>query len=103
MKIETKFNIGDRIYYGDETVCYEGRIEDIKITFFLGKPTLQYIVDTQVINEKDRYRDFDESRLHSTPDELLKMQIKRYELQISHMKDRIEEIKKRINNGGKNT
>lgn len=103
MIIETKFNIGDRIYYGDETVCYDGKIEDIKITFFLGKPTLQYKVDTQVINSQDGYRDFDESRLHSTPDELLKMQIRRYELQIGHMKDRTEEIKNRINNGGKNT
>jgi hypothetical protein len=103
MIIETKFNIGDRIYYGDETVCYDGKIEDIKITFFGGKPILQYRVDTQFINEKDRYKDFDESRLYSTPNELLKMQIRRYELQIGHMKDRIEEIKKRINNEGKNT
>lgn len=103
MIIETKFNIKDRIYYGDETVCYEGKIEDIKITFFGGQPILQYRVDTQVINSHDRYKDFDESRLYSTPDELLKMQIRRYELQIGHMKERIEEIKKRINNGGKNT
>ena len=99
MIIKTKFNINDRIYYGDETVCYEGKIDDIKITFFLKEPIIQYHVDTQFINSQDRFRDFDESRLYSTPDELLNMQIRRYELQIGHMKDKIDEIKKRINNG----
>lgn len=99
MIIETKFNIGERIYYGDETVCYEGKIKDIKITFFGGKSIIQYHVDKKIANLEDRYRDFDESRLYSTPDELLKMQIRRYELQIGHMKDKIEEIKKRIDSG----
>jgi hypothetical protein len=99
MIIETKFNIGERIYYGDETVCYKGKIEDIKITLFGGKPIIQYSVDTQLINGKDRYRDFDESRLHSTPNELLKMQIKNFELRIEWLNDKIEEIKKKINNG----
>lgn len=96
MIIETKFNIGDRIYYGDETVCYEGKIKDIKITFFEGKPIIQYHVDKQIANLEDRYRDFDESRLYSSPDELLKMQIRRYEIQIGHLKDRIEETKKKF-------
>jgi hypothetical protein len=99
MIIKTKFDIKDRIYYGDETVCYEGRIEDIKITFFDDRYVVEYRVDTQVINEKDRYREFHEWDLHSTPDELLKMQIKNFELRIKHLNDRIGEIQKRINNG----
>lgn len=96
MIIETKFNIGDRVYYGDETVCYGGSIHDIKISFFGGSVIIMYEVDTHVISEKYRYKDFDEGRLYSSPDELLKMQIRRYEKQIEHLKEKIIELKKKI-------
>jgi hypothetical protein len=96
MTIETKFNIGDKVYYGDETVCYDGRIYDIKISFFGGNAIIIYVVDTQFINQQDRYKDFDEFRLYSSPDELLKMQIRRYEKQIEHLKEKIIELKKKI-------
>ena len=96
MIIETKFNIGDKVYYGDETICYNGRIYDIKISFFGGSAIIMYVVDTNVISEKDRYKDFDEGRLYSSPDELLKMQIRRYEGQIKNLLKTIEELKKKI-------
>lgn len=97
MIIETKFNIGDKVYYGDENVCYDGKINDIKISFFGGNAIIMYVVDTQFINQEDRYKDFDEGRLYSSPDELLKMQIRRYERHIEVFKNRIEELKKKIN------
>jgi hypothetical protein len=96
MTIETKFNIGDKVYYGDETVCYNGKIYDIKISFFGGSAIIMYVVDTNIISEKDRYKDFDEGRLYSSPDELLKMQIRRYEKQIEHLREKIIELKKKI-------
>lgn len=96
MIIETKFNIGDKVYYGDETICYDGKIYDIKISFFGGSAIIMYVVDTQVINQQDRYKDFDEGRLYSSPDELLKMQIRRYEKQIEHLREKIIELKKKI-------
>lgn len=99
MIIETKFNIGDRVYYGDENTCNEGRVVDIQIVFFDKRYSISYKVDTQVINEKDRYREFNELSINSSPNELLQMQIMRCERQIAGIKDRIEEIKKRINNG----
>jgi hypothetical protein len=96
MTIETKFNIGDKVYYGDETICYDGKIYDIKISFFGGSAIIMYVVDTNIISEKDRYKDFDEGRLYSSPDELLKMQIRRYEKQIEHLREKIIELKKKI-------
>ena len=97
MTIETKFNIGDYIYFGNEESCNQGVIKDINITFFGGNHMIRYTVDTMLItNEKDRYRDFDESVLHSSPNELLQRQVKRYEIKIGHMKDKIEEIKKQL-------
>lgn len=104
MTIETKFNIGDYIYFGNEESCHQGVINNIIITFFGGNHIIRYKVDTMFNilprlispNEKDRYREFDESVLHSSPNELLQRQIKRYEIKIGHMKDKIEEVKKQL-------
>jgi hypothetical protein len=103
MTIETKFNIGDYIYFGNEESCNQGYVKDINITFFGGNHIIRYTVDTMfnilprlITNEKDRYIYFDESVLHSSPNELLQRQIKRYEGKIGHMNDKIEEIKKQI-------
>lgn len=96
MTIETKFNIGDKVYYGDESICYDGKIYDIKISFFGGSAIIMYVVDTNIISEKDRYKDFDEGRLYSSPDELLKMQIRRYEGQIKNLEKKIFELRTRF-------
>ena len=103
MTIETKFNTGDYIYFVNEESCNQGYVKDINITFFGGNHIIRYTVDTMfnilprlITSEKDRYRDFDESVLHSSPNELLQRQIKRYEVKIKNMNDKIEEIKKQI-------
>lgn len=106
MTIETKFNIGDYIYFGNDESCNQGLIKDINIIFFGDNHTIRYKIDTMfnilprlITNQDDRYREFDESRIHSSPNELLQRQIKRYEIKIESMKNKIEEIKKELKDG----
>lgn len=109
MIIETKFNIGDYIYFGNygnlgnDTHCNQGLIKDVNIIFFDGNYFVRYKIDTMfnilprlITNEKDRYIELDESFIHSKPDDLLKKQIKNYENQIKEILKKIEDLKKKI-------
>jgi hypothetical protein len=106
MKIETKFNIGDYIYfgnYGNDVYCNKGYIKDINIIFLENDYFIRYRIDTMfdilpglITNEADRYIELDEGFIHLKPDELLKNQIINYENKINEMLKKIEELKKKL-------
>jgi hypothetical protein len=103
MEINTKYNIGDYIYYGNEDAYYKGLIADMSVIFFKPSYFIRYKVDKQFDipsrmcgKNEIRFQEFDESCLYSSPKHLIEMQIKRCERKIEHLNDKIEELKARL-------
>lgn len=102
MIIETKFNIGDTVYYGDETSYEKGRVNDIKIEFFFDKHYVFYKVDmdyhTSFSGRPDdvRYKQFPESSLFDSPSNLIQQQIAYTKKQIEGLEGRIEKLETQL-------
>ena len=70
MKIETKYNIGCKVWFNRSQDCFKGRISAIHISLRTGEtiPTIEY----NVVWGNDFYHDYIiESRLFRTKQELL--------------------------------
>lgn len=67
MIIETKYNIGDTVFYMVENIIYEGIVIEISISKIGGNITYLYQVGTD-----GTYSVFSESCIFSTKEELLK-------------------------------
>lgn len=99
MKIETKFNIGDSVYYEDSSSFDKGKIDDIIIHFWLDTYYINYKVDkdfyTSFKNRSNelRYQEFAEGRLHSSEAHFLKEEIVRAEKHIESLNEKIDELK----------
>lgn len=102
MIIETKFNIGDIVYYGDETSYEKGRIDDIKIQFFFDKHYVWYKVDkdygTSFTGRPDnvRFAEFNEFGIFSSPSNLIQQQITYTKKQIEGLEDKIEKLETQL-------
>jgi hypothetical protein len=101
MKIETKFNIEDYVYYGDENSYDLVKIIDIKISFLLDKIFIIYKIDFE--HEKPfkypdhkKYEDVGEGYLYASPHSLIEMQIARCEKEIENKNKKIEELKAQL-------
>lgn len=102
MIIETKFNIGDTVYYGDEISYEKGRVDDISIHFMLNTYCVMYKVDkdyyTSFKGRRDevRFQEFGESMLFSSPSNLIEQQIAWNERQIEGIKEKIEKLESQL-------
>ena len=68
MKIETKFNIGDKVYYMyDNNIC-KGTVDHLSISITRGSNTINYFISTNWYKEKDVYK---------TKDDIIEKLIKR--------------------------
>jgi hypothetical protein len=101
MVIETKFNIEDYVYYGDENSYALVKIIDIKISFFLDEIFIIYKIDLE--HEKPfkypdhkKYEDVGEGYLYASPHSLIEMQIARCEKEIENKNKKIEELKAQL-------
>lgn len=99
MTIETKFNIGDTVYYGDESSYDKGRVDDINIHFYLDKYYVKYKIDkdyfTSFTGRRDdiRFQEFGEHSIYSSPYELIEKQITWNEKKIDEINNAIEGLK----------
>ncbi len=98
MIIETKFNIGDTVYYGDESSYDKGRIDDISIIFALNTHYIMYKVDTDYYTsfrgrpDNVRYKELGESMIFSSPSNLIEQQIDWNKRKIEVIKSEIEKL-----------
>jgi len=99
MIIETKFNIGDCVYYENGLSFDKGRIDDIIIHFFIDTYFVNYKVDKDYYtsfrnrDSKLKYQEFSEGRLHSSEAHFLKEEIIRAEKHIESLNEKIDELK----------
>ena len=102
MIIETKFNIGDTVYYGDETSYDKGRVDDMSILFMLNTHIVMYKVDKDYYTsfrgrpDNVRFQEFGELMLFSSPSNLIEQQISWNERQIEGIKEKIEKLKSQL-------
>jgi hypothetical protein len=102
MIIETKFNIGDTVYYGDETSYEKGKVDDIRIEFYFNNHYIFYKVDmdyyTGYSGRQDsvRYRDFNESMIFSSPSNLIEQQVAYAKKQIEGLEEKIEKLESQL-------
>jgi hypothetical protein len=102
MIIETKFNIGDTVYYGDETSYEKGRVDNMSIIFMLNTHYVMYKVDKDYYTsfrgrpDKVRYQEFGESMLFSSPSNLIEQNIAWSERQIDAINNKIDELKSQL-------
>ena len=102
MIIETKFNIGDIVYYGDEKSYEKGRVDDIKIEFCFDRHYVFYKVDKDYNTsftgrpENIRFQHFGESMIFSSPSNLIQQQIAYTKKQIEGLEGKIEKLKTQL-------
>ncbi len=78
MKIETKFNLDDTVYYLYNGKITECKIQDIRIKIN-HNPDIQYNIEQVKILKQ--FRDVSEIYLFSSPEELSKALLKKFEEQ----------------------
>lgn len=102
MIIETKYNIGDTVYYGDEKSYEKGRVYDIKIEFSFDRFYVFYKVDKDYFTtftgrrEEIRFQEFNEQNIYSSPYELIEMQITWNENRIKIINGEIDKLKEQL-------